>query len=31
MRSEDELDGAVRVARELGIDVRTDATEAGEG
>ncbi|MDW6066009.1 hypothetical protein SAZ11_59865 [Streptomyces sp. FXJ1.4098] len=29
--AEDELDDAVRVARELGVGVETDATEAGEG
>ncbi|MGO4754278.1 hypothetical protein AB4212_37710 [Streptomyces sp. 2MCAF27] len=29
--AEDELDDAVRVARELGVDVETDASETGEG
>ncbi|MGW3565127.1 hypothetical protein ACWDSL_14740 [Streptomyces sp. NPDC000941] len=29
--AQDELDDAVRVARELGVGVETDASETGEG
>ncbi|MFD8377005.1 hypothetical protein ACFV2X_00145 [Streptomyces sp. NPDC059679] len=29
--AEDELDDAVRMARELGVGVETDTAEAGEG
>lgn len=29
--AQDELDDAVRVAREIGVDVEADETQAGEG